>query len=75
MIVSAKVPSAVAQARAASTSAGLLETNKVCTVSNNPKNCSFFATKSVSELTSNTTPVFPSTAERVSPSAAIRSLF
>ena len=46
VIVSVKVPSAVAQARAASTSAGLLETNKVCTVSNNSQELFVFSQRS-----------------------------
>jgi len=75
VIKSAIVPSGVDVVRTASTSAALVSKIAFWITSNKCKNCSFFATKSVSELTSNKIPVFPFVATRVKPSAAIRPSF
>ena len=72
---SAMVSPFTVQASAASRSAGLLAISAFLIVSSSSRNCSFFATKSVSEFTSKITPVLPSTPTRVKPSAAIRSFF
>ena len=75
MIKSLIVPSAVWMFKASSVEAGLFARIASCKVFIKPKNCSFLLTKSVSELTSNNTAVFPLTATRVKPSAAIRPSF
>ena len=75
IIKSLIVPSAVWMFKASSVEAGLFARIASCKVFIKPKNCSFLLTKSVSELTSNNTAVFPLTATRVKPSAAIRPSF
>ena len=71
-IVSFKRPSAVANSKASSFTLAWLCKMVLATVSSNVKNCSFLATKSVSEFTSTAIALLPSITTLAKPSAAIR---